>query len=631
MIMQDNDIETTQSLSEVHGSVAIGDKMTMVRRLFAFVGPAYLISVGYMDPGNWATDIEGGSRFGYQLIWVLLMSNLMAVLLQTLCARLGIVTRMDLAQACRESYSRPISMALWMLSEVAIAACDLAEVLGTAIGLNLLFGIPLLLGVFMTAVDVMLLLLFQHVGIRKVEAFILALITTVGLCFLFEVLMAKPDWGAAAAGFVPQLHRDSLFIAIGIIGATVMPHNLYLHSALVQTRAVGRAKHQVAQACKYNLIDSAVALNIAFFVNVAILIVAAAAFYSRGQVVTDLGQAHTMLDPLLGTTLAGGIFALALLCSGQSSTLTGTLAGQVIMEGFLRFRLRPWVRRLVTRSIAIIPAAITIAIMGAEGSYRLLILSQVVLSLQLPFAVIPLLHFTNDRRKMGEFANSWWVKILGWITVAVIVVLNIYLAHNAVWSWIATLGENAVWIEILVIPVTIALTVLLLYLLFGPLLRGLYRPAPSAAPSFKLTDLPAPSFARIGVALEATDRDSGILAQAVPMAKQHDSELILIHVAEGMGPRFWSSESVDEEVRSDKAYLERLHDEIEAQGLKVEIKLGFGEPAAELVRLAEETKLNLLVLGTHGHRFPQDILFGATATRVRHRLKIPVFMVRTDG
>jgi manganese transport protein len=353
-------------------------------------------------------------------------------------------------------------------------------------------------------------------------------------------------------------------------------------------------------------------------------------FFAHGQVVTELGQAHSMLDPLMGTALAGGAFALALLCSGQSSTLTGTLAGQVIMEGFIRFRLRPWVRRLITRAIAIIPAAITIAIMGAEGSFRLLILSQVVLSLQLPFAIIPLLHLTGDRRKMGDFVNPMWVKILGWTTTVVIVVLNIYLVHNTVWGWIDTLGDYAVWMEILVIPVTIALTVLLLYLMFGPFIRGLYKPAAEEAPSFKLTDLPEPSFARIGVGLEATERDRAILTQAVPMAKQHNSELILIHVAEGMGPRFWSSESVDEEVRSDKGYLERLQQELQEQGLKVEIHLGFGEPARELVRLAEEAQLNLMVLGTHGHRFPQDILFGATATRVRHRLKIPVFMVRTD-
>ncbi|HEY3294071.1 MAG TPA: Nramp family divalent metal transporter [bacterium] len=627
--MSDHQI-TKESLSEVSRSVHIPDKVSILRRLFAFVGPAYLISVGYMDPGNWATDIEGGSRFGYQLIWVLLMSNLMAVLLQTLCARMGIVTRRDLAQLCRDSYPRTIGFALWLLAEVAIAACDLAEVLGTAIGLNLLFGIPMLIGVFLTVADVLLLLFFQHLGIRKVEAFVLALITIIGVSFLIEVLMAKPDWGGVAAGFVPHINRQSLYVAIGIIGATVMPHNLYLHSALVQTRDVGTDPRQIAQACKYNLIDSAVALNMAFFVNAAILIVASAVFFTRGEVVTEISQAHALLDPLLGTTIAGGAFALALLASGQSSTLTGTLAGQVIMEGFINFRLRPWVRRLVTRSIAIIPAAITIGIMGAEGTYRLLILSQVILSMQLPFAVIPLIHFTSDRTKMGQFANPLWVKILAWICAVVIVGLNVFLVYNTLFDWLRSGGEEMMWLQALIIPVAVALSALLLYLMFGPALRGLYRRPEAGAPLFTAADLIAPSFARIGVALEATERDRAILAQAVPLAREHEAELVLIHVAEGMGPRFWSHESADEEVRSDRAYLERLQKELTEMGLRVEIHLGFGEPAKEVVRLAEEGHLNLMVLGTHGHRFPQDILFGATATRVRHRLKIPVFMVRTD-
>jgi manganese transport protein len=621
---------TTESLSEVSRSVRIPDKVSFLRRLFAFVGPAYLISVGYMDPGNWATDIEGGSRFGYQLIWVLLMSNLMAVLLQTLCARLGIVTRRDLAQLCRDSYSRSIGIALWLLAEVAIAACDLAEVLGTAIGLNLLFGIPLLLGVFITAADVLLLLFFQHLGIRKVEAFVLALITIVGVSFLIEVFLAKPEWGGIVSGFVPKLSKESLYIAIGIIGATVMPHNLYLHSALVQTRDIGTDRKKVAQACKYNLIDSAIALNMAFFVNAAILVVASAVFFSHGEVVTEIAQAHALLDPLLGTTIASGAFALALLASGQSSTLTGTLAGQVIMEGFISFRMRPWVRRLMTRSLAIIPAAIVIAASGATGTYRLLIFSQVILSLQLPFAVIPLIHFTSDRTKMGEFANRGWVKILAWITAVVIIALNVYLVYGALTEWMSNAGENVMWIQALVIPVAVALSALLLYLMFGPVVRGLYRRPEAEAPSFSATDLTAPPFQKIGVALEATDRDREIMAQAVPMAREHGSDLVLIHVAEGMGPRFWSHESADEEVRSDRAYLERLQKELSEMGMRVEVQLGFGEPARELVRIATETRLNLLVLGTHGHRFPQDIIFGATATRVRHRLKIPVFMVRTD-
>jgi manganese transport protein len=628
--MSDSQHSSTASLSEVSRSVRVPDKVSFFRRLFAFVGPAYLISVGYMDPGNWATDIEGGSRFGYQLIWVLLMSNVMAVLLQTLCARLGIVTRRDLAQQCRDSYPRSIGFALWILAEVAIAACDLAEVLGTAIGLNLLFGIPLLMGVLLTAADVLLLLFFQHLGIRKVEAFVLALITIVGISFMMEVLLAKPDWGGVLGGFVPQMSRESLYVAIGILGATVMPHNLYLHSALVQTRDVGREPKQIAQACKYNLIDSTVALNMAFLVNAAILIVSAAVFFSRGAVVTEIAQAHALLDPLLGTTIASGGFALALLASGQSSTLTGTLAGQVIMEGFINFRMRPWVRRLMTRSLAIVPAALVIAATGATGTYRLLILSQVILSMQLPFAVIPLIHFTSDRSKMGEFANPLWVRIAAWLVAVVIVGLNVYLVWNVMSEWLGNAGEGMMWLQVLVIPVAVALSALLLYLMFGPVVRGLYRRTGDEAPGFSVMDLIAPPFQRIGVALEATERDRAILSQAVPMARQHGAELVLIHVAEGMGPRFWSHESADEEVRSDRAYLERLRDELRQLGLHVEVQLGFGEPAKEIVKIAKDSGLNLLVLGTHGHRFPQDVLFGATATRVRHRLKIPVFMVRTE-
>ena len=619
----------TPSLTEVHRTVAIPDRVSLWRRLFAFAGPAYLISVGYMDPGNWATDIEGGSRFGYQLIWVLLMSNMMAVLLQTLCARLGIVTGRDLAQACRDSYSKPVALVLYALCEVAIVACDLAEVLGTAIGLNLLFGIPLLIGVLVTAADVLLLLYFQHLGIRKVEAFILALVLTVGICFILEIWLAKPDWGGVAAGFIPHLSNESLYVAIGILGATVMPHNLYLHSALVQTRAVGRSPKQIAQACKYNLIDSAVALNAAFFVNAAILIMAAAVFFRNHQLVTEIGQAHELLTPLLGTTLASTAFGVALLCSGQSSTLTGTLAGQVVMEGFIHFRIRPWVRRLITRSLAIIPAAVTIALMGAHGTYKLLILSQVVLSLQLPFAVIPLIHFTADKRKMGLFASPTWVKTLAWLTAIIIVGLNIRLVYATITSWMSE-SSSPLLIGAIVIPLATGLAVLLAYLMIGPFMRELRRREVKEMPRFTQADLQSVPYHRIGVALEATSRDRQILAQAIPLASQHNAKLVLIHVAEGMGPRFWKGESRDEEVREDAQYLQHLQGELSVLGLKTEIQLGYGEPADEIVRLAKETDLDLLVIGTHGHRFPKDVLFGATVTRVRHKLAIPIFLVRTE-
>ena len=413
------------SLQEVHRSVAVPPGASFWRKLLAFSGPGYLVAVGYMDPGNWATDIEGGSRFGYELLWVLLLSNWMAILLQTLSARLGLFTGRDLAQACRDYYSRPVSMVLWVLCEVAIVACDLAEVLGSAIGLNLLFGIPLLAAVVITAADVLLLLALQNYGIRKLEAFIVTLVVTVGLCYVVEIFLAKPEFGLIlAATLHPTLTNESLYVAIGILGATVMPHNLYLHSSLVQSRRVNRTESELKSAAKFNLIDSAVALNLAFFVNAAILIMSAAVFHRNGVVVTEISQAHATLAPLVGTALSSTLFAIALLAAGQSSTITGTLAGQIVMEGFLRIRIRPWLRRLITRSLAIIPAVVVIALQGEEGSYRLLILSQVVLSFQLPFAIIPLVQFTSSKEKMGRFANPLWLKILAWLVAAFIILLN---------------------------------------------------------------------------------------------------------------------------------------------------------------------------------------------------------------
>ena len=415
----------TPSLPEVFSSVSIPSGSAWPRKLWAFAGPAYLVSVGYMDPGNWATDIEGGARFGYQLIWVLLLSNWMAILLQTLSARLGLFAGRDLAQACRDYYSRPVSMVLWILCEVAIVACDLAEVLGSAIAFNLLFGIPLLVAVVITAADVLLLLALQNYGIRKMEAFIVSLVVTVGLCYVVEIFLAKPEFGLIlSATLHPTLTNESLYVAIGILGATVMPHNLYLHSSLVQSRRVNRTESELKSAAKFNLIDSAVALNLAFFVNAAILIMSAAVFHRNGVVVTEISQAHATLAPLVGTALSSTLFAIALLAAGQSSTITGTLAGQIVMEGFLRIRIRPWLRRLITRSLAIIPAVVVIALQGEEGSYRLLILSQVVLSFQLPFAIIPLVQFTSSKEKMGRFANPLWLKILAWLVAAFIILLN---------------------------------------------------------------------------------------------------------------------------------------------------------------------------------------------------------------
>jgi manganese transport protein len=425
----------TLSLDEVHRSVSLSEPPHRLRRAFAYAGPALLIAVGYMDPGNWATDLDGGSRFGYQLLWVLLMCNLMALLLQSLCARLGIVAGLDLAQACREQYAGPVVYVLWALSEVAIIACDLAEVLGTAIALDLLFNIPLLIGVLITGFDVLFLLALQRYGIRKLEAAVLVLVFTCGVCFVIELFLVQPDWGQVAAGFVPRLNHESLYVAIGILGATVMPHNLYLHSALVQTRRIDQSDHGKREAIRYNLIDTAVSLNFAFLINAAILMVAAAVFFTRGIEINEIGQAQQLLTPLLGSGLASLVFAVALLCAGQSATLTGTLAGQIVMEGFLRVKLSPVMRRLLTRSLAIIPAIGVIIVFGDESTLQLLILSQVILSLQLPFAIVPLIRFTSDPGLMGRFVNTWLMKSAAWFIATVIMALNVLLIMQTVGGW----------------------------------------------------------------------------------------------------------------------------------------------------------------------------------------------------
>jgi manganese transport protein len=431
----------TASLPEVNASIPIRDNASSWRKMLAFAGPGLLVAVGYMDPGNWATDLAGGSRYEYQLISVILISNWMAILLQALAARLGIVTRRDLAQACRDYYSRPTAVVLWILCEIAIAACDLAEVLGSAIALNLLFGIPILWGVCITAVDVLLILVLQHRGFRLVEALVAVLIATIGICFAIELILARPDWGGIARGFIPTTRlfhdRDMLYIAIGILGATVMPHNLYLHSSIVQTRAIERTPRGLREAIRYNFIDSTVALSFAFFINAAILVMGAAVFFRAGRTeIAEIDEAYKTLAPLLGTTMASYLFAIALLCSGQNATLTGTLAGQIVMEGFMNIRLKPWLRRLITRLVAIVPAIIVTALYGRRGTTQLLVLSQVVLSMQLSFAVFPLVTFTSDPAKMGEFANPGWVRLLAWTVALVIAGLNAWLLVQTFQQWL---------------------------------------------------------------------------------------------------------------------------------------------------------------------------------------------------
>ena len=428
-------VPSAPSLREVHGSIVVPFEAGFWRKLLAFAGPGYLVAVGYMDPGNWATDLAGGARYGYTLLSVILISNLMAILLQALAVRLGIGSGRDLAQACRDSYSKPVTIALWILCEIAIAACDLAEVIGAAIALNLLVGLPLIWGVCITVLDVLIVLFLQHKGFRYVEALVVALIIAIAASFAIEIWWAAPDAADVAAGFIPRTRiltdPAMLYIAIGILGATVMPHNLYLHSSIVQTRRYRDTLASKTEAIRFATIDSSVALMSALFINAAILIVSAAVFHgTEHESVADIGDAYQLLSPLLGTTAAGVLFAVALLCSGQNATLTGTLAGQIVMEGFVNIRLRPWLRRLITRLVAIVPAVIVIILYGERGTGALLVLSQVILSLQLPFAVFPLVSFTSDRRKMGDLVAPRWIQMLAWIVAVIIAALNAYLLYQ---------------------------------------------------------------------------------------------------------------------------------------------------------------------------------------------------------
>jgi manganese transport protein len=622
---------TKPSFEEVHRSVPIPTARWW-RRLFAFAGPAYLVSVGYMDPGNWATDIEGGSRFGYNLLWVLLMSNAMAVLLQTLSARLGIVTGRDLAQACRDEYPSGINYLLFVLCEIAIAACDLAEVLGSAIGLNLLFHIPVLWAVVITGGDVLLLLLIQRFGIRKLEAFILLLVVTIGACFLVEIFLSKPSPSGIAAGFVPHfLSGKELYIAIAIIGATVMPHNLYLHSALVQSRDVTRSREAVAEACRFNLIDSAIAMNGAFLVNAAILIVAAATFFPHP--IARIEDAPAMLDQVLGNWLAPYAFALALLCAGQSSTITGTLAGQITMEGFLRFRIRPWVRRLVTRALAIIPAVVVILSAGEKGMYELLIFSQVILSLQLSFAVVPLVRFTSSERKMGPFVSRRWLRALAWVVTLAIILLNSKLVYEQISEWTEAAGR---WGWLVAVPsggIGLALLALLLWMIFRRETVARGATEVSADEVAVAAARAQRRFKRIGVALDVSSTDAAMLGEAVALAKIHQAELVLMHIVDGVGGTWYGAQTGDLESRGDEHYVsslaERLREQVRGEGIPaVEAVLGYGDATTEIVDIARRKGIDLMVLGGHGHRGILDMLHGYTISGVRHGLDIPIVAVR---
>ena len=609
------------SLPEVHSSIATS-RATFVRRMLAFAGPAYLVSVGYMDPGNWATDLEGGSRFGYQLLWVLVLSNLMAILLQTLSARLGIVSGRDLAQACRESYPRPVCNALWALCEIAIAACDLAEVLGAAIALRLLFGLPLLVGVVATALDTILVLWLSRYGIRLIEGLILALIAVITGCFLVELSFAHPVVHEIVSGLLPRLNNQSLYVAIGIIGATVMPHNFYLHSALVQTRRIGRTSEDRREAARFNLIDSCIALNGALIVNASILVLAAAVFFKKGVAVTEIEQAHVMLAPLLGTMAAGILFAIALLASGQSSTLTGTFAGQIVMEGFLNLRMVPWLRRLITRTLAITPAVIAIVFWGEQSTLKLIILSQVILSMQLPFAVIPLIRFTSDPARMGEFANRAWVKLLAWSCAGLILALNFWLAGVEIGPWMM----QSAWHMLTVGPLLAAVVALLAWISFSGT-RALPVETPPAGEQIA-ANLPEPVYRRILVPLDHTARDRAAIAHAAAMARLHGATLHLLHVEEGATSQLYGALASTAEVHAGEQYFHGIVESLAKDGINVELTIAHGRsPKDEIVRVAKQIRPDLVVMGAHGHRGVKDLIFGNTINAVRHEVSAPVLVV----
>lgn len=622
--------QSDASLNEVHGSV---DTTTPGkpgwRRILAFFGPAYLVSVGYMDPGNWATDLAGGSRFGYALVWVLLMSNGMALLLQSLSARLGIVRGRDLAQANRETYPRYINFFLYVLAEVAIAATDLAEVLGMAIGIQLLTGLPLLWGVTITVLDTFLLLMLQRLGMRRMEVFIISLVGIIGLSFLYEIIIARPSLGAVARGLVPSIpNKEALYIAIGIIGATVMPHNLYLHSALVQTRKIRRDPRGIRHALKLNFMDSAIALNVAFLVNAAILVLAAAAFYYQGRTdVAEIRVAHELLNAMLGSQLAPILFAVALIAAGQSSTVTGTLAGQIVMEGYLRLRINPWMRRLLTRLVAIIPAVIVIRVKGEGNIDSLLILSQVILSLQLGFAIIPLIHFVSDRATMGNFVIPPVVRVLAWTITAVLVYLNLRMVTSQAIDYFMLRGHLLG--KVIIVAAGLLYVGLLIVTLLYPLLRQQKIPEPVLVHpegSALVLQSQSPLYRRVAVALDFGPADEKLIGYALGHAGE-GAHLVLIHIVESVPARVHGTVSDDLETRTDQQKLDAYVAQLAQVGIPAESHLGYQDRVGEIARLVRDTAADLLIIGAHRHKGVEDWVLGETINAVRHQLSIPILII----
>ncbi len=627
-----------RSLAEVHESVEMPMRGVWWRRWFAVTGPAIMAAVGYMDPGNWATDIAAGSRYNYTLIWVLLMSNLMAILLQSLSVRLGVVARRDLAQASHEEYPKAVNIPLYVLAEIAITATDLAEVLGSAIALQLLFGIPLIYGVILTALDTLLLLFLSHLGIRKLEAVVFALVGTIGAAFVLEIFLSQPDWQGIAQGFVPAIpDAAALYIAVGMLGATVMPHNLYLHSSLVQTRKIGRDHYSIKEALRWNAIDSAVALNLAFFVNAAILIMAAAVFYRNGlYAVAEIQDAYHLLEPILGAGIAPIAFAIALLASGQSSTITGTLAGQIVMEGYLNLRIQPWLRRLITRLLAIIPAIIAISYFGEGSTGKLLVLSQVVLSLQLPFAIIPLIHFVSDQQRMREFVIKRWVQILAWVVALIIIVLNANLVREELKVAIANAGNQAWLIRVMMVPLLLAVVALLLYVTFRPWLAGRVPMLLGRAGRVDVHGLKAVSevsivspspYRRIAVAFDFGGGEERLLGEVLRMADRKQTRVYLLHVVESPVARALGRDAADREVRADRQRLEELAGLLNQAGIETECRLGAGNPVTELAHMINEIDAELVILGAHGHSGVSDLVHGTVVGGLRHRIQASVLVI----
>ena len=619
----------SKSLEEVNASVNTNTGGT-VKRLLAFLGPAYMISVGYMDPGNWATDIAGGSKFGFSLLWVLVMSNIIALLLQSHCVRLGVVSGKDLAQASRETYPKFINLFLYALAEIAIAACDLAEVIGMAIGIHLLFpNVSILTGVCITVLDSFILLFLLNRGIRKLEAFIICLVALIGVSFFIELLIAKPNITEIAGGLKPFIqNNEALYIAIGIIGATVMPHNLYLHSSLVQTRKFNRNPKEIKKAIRFNTIDSAIALNLALFVNAAILILAASTFFKQGKHdVSEIQDAHQLLAPMLGSTLAPILFAIALIAAGQSSTITGTLAGQVVMEGYLNLRLQPWIRRLLTRLIAIIPAFLTIYFLGEGATGKLLIFSQVILSLQLGFAVIPLIHFVSDKQKMGEFAIPLWQKILSWVAAIVIISLNVKLVFNEISDLILN-SKLPLLISFTIVPICIFCFLMLIYITIVPFITkekvnkrlGFHDELAPLKLEFEN------NLKRIAVTVDFSESDNKAINKALQFGNKN-STLILIHILESTNAMVYGENSFDLEREEDYQKLKKYQQELLDQNIKTEICLGFGIPKQAIPEIIVSNACDIVIMGTHGHRTIKDILLGSTIENVRHEIKIPLVLV----